>query len=133
LIKLSDGLYTYHDRLVIPCPAQDLRILLLTQYHDNDSYLNWRRLLVTLLKWFWWERISFDCKAHCSNCVVCNRAKPSRQGSSSLSSLGVQNYPWEIVGMDFVTDLPKKIQIQFHYYSDYGLPLDENYSFRPLS
>jgi hypothetical protein len=28
IIKSSDGLYTYHDRLVIPRPAQDLRILL---------------------------------------------------------------------------------------------------------
>ena len=30
LIKSPNGLYTYHDRLVIPYPAQDLRILLLT-------------------------------------------------------------------------------------------------------
>jgi hypothetical protein len=51
--------------------------------------------------------MSFDCKAHCSNCVVCNKAKPSRQGFSSLSHLGVPNYPWGIVGMDFVTDLFK--------------------------
>ena len=36
-----------------------------------------------------------------------NRSKPCGQGSSSLSPLGVPNYPWEIVGMDFVTDLPK--------------------------
>jgi hypothetical protein len=51
--------------------------------------------------------MSFDCKTHCSNCVICNRDKPSRQGSSSLSPLGLPYYPWEIVGMDFVTDLPK--------------------------
>ena len=106
LIKSSDGLYTYHDRLVIPRPAQDLRILLLTVYHDNDGHPNWRNFLATLLKRFWSERMSFDCKTHCSSCVACNRAKPSRQGSSSLSPLGVPNYPWEIVGMDCVTDLP---------------------------
>ena len=57
--------------------------------------------------------MSFDYKAHCSNRVVCNRAKPSRQGSSSLSSLGVPNYPWEIVGMNFVTDLPKSSKNNF--------------------
>jgi hypothetical protein len=57
--------------------------------------------------------MSFDCKAHCSNCVVCNRAKPSKQGSLSLSPLGVPNYPWEIVGMDFVTDLPKSSKNNF--------------------
>jgi len=58
--------------------------------------------------------MSFDCKAHCSNYVVCNRAKPSRHGSSSLSPLGVPNYPWEFVGMDFVTDLPQSSKYNFN-------------------
>ncbi len=40
LVKSSNGLYTYHDRLVIPRPTQDLRILLLTEYHDNDGLLH---------------------------------------------------------------------------------------------
>ena len=64
LIKLSHGLYTHHDRLVIPRPAQNLRILLLDEYHDNVGHPNWRRLLATMLKRFMWERMSFDCKAH---------------------------------------------------------------------
>ena len=93
--------------LVIPRPVQDLRILLLTEYHDNVGHPNWLRLLATLLKRLWWERMSFDCKAHFYTCVVCNRAKQNRQGFSSPSPLGVPNYPWEIVGMDFGTDLPK--------------------------
>jgi hypothetical protein len=41
-----DGLYTYHDRLVIPRPAQALRILLLTKYHDYASHPTWRRLFI---------------------------------------------------------------------------------------
>jgi len=52
LIKSSDGLYTYHDWLVIPRPVQDLRILLLTKYHYNVGHSNWRRLLAPLLKGF---------------------------------------------------------------------------------
>ena len=92
-MKSSNGLHTYHDRLVIPRPTQDLRILLLTEYHDNAGYPNWRCLLANLLKHFWWERMSFDCKNHYSNFVVCNRAKPSRQGSASLLPLGVHEYP----------------------------------------
>ena len=43
LIKSSNGLYNYHDRLVILRPAQGLRILLLTEYHDNDGHPNWCR------------------------------------------------------------------------------------------
>ena len=34
------SIYTYHDRLVIPRPAQDLRNLLLTEYHDNVGHPN---------------------------------------------------------------------------------------------
>jgi hypothetical protein len=115
LIKSSGGLYTYHDRLVILRPTQDMRILLLTEYHDNASHMhpNRRRLLAPLFKRFWRERMSFDCKNHCSNCVVCNRAKPNRQGSSSSSPLGGPNYPWDIVGLDFVTNLPKSSKNNF--------------------
>ena len=80
---------------------------------DNVGNPNWHRLFATLLTRFWWERMSFDCKVYCSNCVVCNRAKPSRQGSSSLSSLGVPNYLWEIARMDFVTNLPKSSKFNF--------------------
>ena len=57
--------------------------------------------------------MSFDCKTSCSNCVVCNRAKPSIQGSSSLSPLGVPSYFGEIFGMDFVTDLSKSSKNSF--------------------
>jgi hypothetical protein len=39
--------------------------------------------------------------------VICNRAKPDRKGGASLQPLGVPEYPWEIVGIDYVTDLPK--------------------------
>ena len=38
LIKSYDGLYTYHNRLSIPRPAQDVRNLLLTEYYDNVGH-----------------------------------------------------------------------------------------------
>jgi hypothetical protein len=75
--------------------------------------------------------MSFDCKAHCSNCVVSNRAKPSRQGSLSFSPLGVPNYPWEIVGMDFVTDLLKSSKNNFHAILILVCPLTKMADFVP--
>ena len=113
LITSCDSLYTCHERLVILRPAQDLCILLLTEYHDNVGHPNWRRLLASLLKHFVWERMLFDCKNLCSNSVVGKRGEPSRQGSTSLFPLSVSEYPWEIVGMDFVTDLPKSSKLQY--------------------
>ncbi len=48
LIKSSNGLYTYHVRLVTPRLAQDLCILLLLERSYNDGHQNWQRLLTTL-------------------------------------------------------------------------------------
>ncbi len=42
VIKSSDGLYTYHDRLVILRMAQDLCILLLTECSYNVGHQNWQ-------------------------------------------------------------------------------------------
>ncbi len=51
--------------------------------------------------------MTFDCKSYCQHCVVCKRAKLDRKGGAALQSLGISEYPWEIVGIDYVTDLPK--------------------------
>ena len=69
LIKSSDGLYTYHDRLVIHRPAQDLYILLLTKCHYNVDHPNWQ-LYENLLGGN--VLMLLNCKAPCFNCVVCN-------------------------------------------------------------
>ena len=45
--------------------------------------------------------------SHFQRCIVCNRAKPDRRGGAALQPLGIPKYPWEIVGIDYVTDLPK--------------------------
>ena len=42
-----------------------------------------------------------------------SRAKPSRQGSPSLSPLDIPNHLWAIVGIYCVTDLPKSPKFNF--------------------
>ena len=107
LQKTADGLFLYHDRIVIPRPAQELRKCLMHELHDAAGHPSWRRLLASLLKRFWWKGISADCKDHCSKCVECNRSKPHRRGQAPVHPLPVPSYPWEIVGVDYVTCLPK--------------------------
>ena len=48
-----------------------------------------------------------DCKEYVDKCIVCNRAKPDRRGSAPVNPLPVPAYPWEVVGVDYVTNLPK--------------------------
>ncbi len=52
--------------------------------------------------------MTLDCKLYCQYCVICNKAKPDRIVGTSLQPLGIPEYPWEIVGIDYVTDLPKR-------------------------
>ena len=47
------------------------------------------------------------CETDCQHCVVCNRAKLDRRGGSSLQPLGIPEYPWEIIEIDYVADLPE--------------------------
>jgi len=97
----------YHNRAVIPRPTNALMKALLFGYHDNDGHSNYRRLMACLLKRFSWDKMTFDCKLYCQHCLICNRARPDRRGGASLQPLGIPEYPWEIVGIDYVTDLPK--------------------------
>ena len=39
--------------------------------------------------------------------MLCYRAKPDQRGGASLQPLGIPEYPWEIIGIDYVNDLPK--------------------------
>ena len=113
LQKTADGLFLYHGRIVIPRPVNDprhaleLRLSLMHELHDAAGHPGWKRMLAGLLKRFWWKGISADCKDYCSRCVVCNRAKPHRRGQAPVHPLPVPKYPWEVVGVDFVTCLPR--------------------------
>ena len=62
--------------------------------------------MASLLKRYWCNKMTLDCKLYCQQCVICNRAKPDRKGGPSLQPLEIPEYSWEIVEFDYVTDLP---------------------------
>jgi hypothetical protein len=118
---------------VIPRPALALIKALLVEYQDNAGHPNYRRLMASLLKRFWWDKITFVCKSHCQRCIVCNRAKPYRRGGAPLQPLGIPEYPCEIVGIDYVTDLPKSGIDGYTFVFYYDLLPYENGSFCSMS
>jgi hypothetical protein len=80
--------------------------------------------MASLLKRYWWDTMTFDCKSYCQHCVVCNRGKLDRRGGASLQHLGIPEYPWEIVGIDYATDLPKSGTCGYTHVYYYGLSSD---------
>ncbi len=105
--KSSEGLFRYHNRVVILRLALALSKALLIEYRDNVGHPNYRRFMASLLRRFWWDKMAFDCKSHCQHYVVCKRAKPDRKGGAALQPLGILDFPWKIVGIQYVTDLSK--------------------------
>jgi len=106
--KSSDWLFRYHNRVVIPRPANALIKAFAFEYRDNIGHPNYRRLMASLLKRrYRWDKMTLDYKSYCQTCVICNRAKPDRKSGASLQSLGIPEYPWEIVGIDYVAEIPK--------------------------
>ena len=51
--------------------------------------------------------MAFDCTTYCLYCIACNRANPDRRKAASLHPLGVPEYPWGIIGIEYDTDLPR--------------------------
>jgi len=100
-------MFRYHQRFVIPRPAKASKKAPILELYDDVGHHNYRRLMISLLKRYQWDKIAFNCKLYFRHCVVCKRARPDRKGGVALQPLGVSQYPWEIVGIDYVTDLPK--------------------------
>ena len=105
--KSSNGLFRYHNRVLISRPANALIKALLFEYHDNAGHPTYRRLMASLLTNFGCFIMTLDSKLYYQHCVICNRVKPDRRGGASLQPWGIPEYPWELFGKDYVTDLPK--------------------------
>ena len=113
LNKSSDGLYTHHDRLIIPRLAQDLCIFLLAECHKMIVHQIDNACWQLCETFFWKERVHLDGSERSFLQLWCLQLfNPIRQGSFALYPLVLRTNPWEIVGMDFVTDFTKSSE--FH-------------------
>ncbi len=79
----------YHHRVVISRPAEALKKVMLLKYHDNVGHPNYRRLMDSILKRYWWDKMVFDYKLYCQHCVACKRAKPDHQREAALQHVVV--------------------------------------------
>ena len=92
---------------MIPRPAAQLRELLLSEFHVQNGHCGHKRLMAKLMERYWWRGLAGDCQDYVSRCVTCSRAKADRTASAPVNPLPVPDYPWEVVGVDYVTGLPR--------------------------
>lgn len=105
LIYFEDALG--HDRLCVP---KDQRKTLLEEVHETVSETAHARYHKTYNKLainYYWPRMSRDVKLFVTSCDICQKIKPRRDPPTGLlQPIPIPTQPFEVVTMDFITDLP---------------------------
>lgn len=109
----DEGLLYFEDwngnnRLCVPA---SLRIDLIKEAHDliteaahGGHFKTYNRLAPT----YYWPKMSRDIKRYTDTCDICQKSKPRRHAPMGLlQPLPIPNSPFEVVTMDFITELPE--------------------------
>ena len=68
--KSPEGLFKYHNRVVIIRQANALIKALLLEYYDNVGHPHYRRLIASLLTRYWRDKMTLDCELYCQYFVI---------------------------------------------------------------
>ena len=80
----------------------------LVHIHPFTGHVGMHRTSEILRRDFWWPRMEQDITKYVGDCEMCNRNKPTnRKKAGLLAPLPIPGRPWESIGMDFITHLPK--------------------------
>ena len=72
------------------------------------AHLGTAKTLDYLQDHVWWKDMVADTKSYCEMCHTCKLSKPSNQKPYGLLNLlSLPSYPWESIGMDFISPLPE--------------------------
>jgi len=103
-----DGLVFYKGRVYIP-KVSDLRKKVVRLCHDSPStgHPGRRGTLELLSRLYWWPGMTAFVNKYVSGCDTCQRSKPARHPRSILQPHDVPEGPWQTIGVDLITGLPK--------------------------
>lgn len=104
---VEDGLLYYQDRLYVP---KVMRVVIMRSRHDTlaAGHFGSRKTAHLIERDYWWPKMSEDVKHYVTTFDVCQRSKASRRKySGTLQPLPVPSERWQVVTMDFITDLPE--------------------------
>ncbi|CAI7850895.1 unnamed protein product [Closterium sp. NIES-54] len=86
-----------------------LRQLLLEEFHDvlYAGHFGSNKTLAGIAKVYYWPHMANDVQKFVTSCDTCQRVKSSKQKKAGLlQPLPVPEQPWQVVSLDFITDLP---------------------------
>jgi transposase InsO family protein len=109
-LQLRSGLYFQRDGRVCVPEFKDLRQRIIREAHDLpiSGHFGHVKTLELMRRDFWWPRMAAEVEHWCKSCLSCQRNKSDgRTPAGLMQPLGVPEYRWQSVTMDFITQLPK--------------------------
>ena len=111
-LTISKELLLYNDRIVVPCMLQrDV----LNRIHQGHQGIVKSRLRAKSS--VWWPGMSKQITQMVRQCQVCERE--ARPATEPLMSTPLPDYPWQVVGSDFMELKGHRYLIVMDYYSRY--------------
>uniref|UniRef100_A0A803SL45 Gypsy retrotransposon integrase-like protein 1 n=2 Tax=Anolis carolinensis TaxID=28377 RepID=A0A803SL45_ANOCA len=104
----QDGVLVRRGQVYVPVGT--LRLEVIRAHHDEPMAGHFGRFKTVQLitRSYWWPKMRQDILRFCDSCAVCQQSKtPVGRPRGLLSSLPVPERPWQIISMDFISDLPK--------------------------
>lgn len=104
--ELTDGLWTYKGRIIVP---KSIQSELMAEHHSSPvaGHFGWERTLDLISRHFWWPGMRHAVQDYVRSCTSCQVNKSSnRLPYGLLNPLDIPDSRWHTVTMDFIMDLP---------------------------
>ena len=103
-----DGLVFYKGQVYIP-KVPELRKKIVSQCHNSLSTGHpGRHGTIELVgHLYWWPGMNTFINKYVTGCDTCQRCKPARHPRSTLQPHDVPAGPWQTIGVDLITGLPR--------------------------
>ncbi|KAL0546184.1 hypothetical protein IC582_016090 [Cucumis melo] len=108
----SDGGLTFDGRLSV-LEDNAVKAELLAEAHSSQFTMHpgSTKMYQDLRRAYWWRNMKREVADFVSICLVCQQVKAPRQKPTGLlQPLGVPEWKWESVSMDFITRLPRTLK-----------------------
>ena len=106
--NIRDGLVFYCDRIYVP-NEPELRRKIVELHHDSKitGHPGRWKTLELVSRSYWWPQMSRFIGLYCRTCDLCLRTKKDRRAPiGELQPLRIPDHPWQVVSVDFITELP---------------------------
>ena len=90
--------------------APKFKLLILDEIHKTpySGHPSYQKTITMLIKEYFWPNVKTELVEYIAKCFECQQVKIEHQHPAGLlQPLPIPSWKWEIISIDFVTELPR--------------------------